>query len=39
MHIWDELFEQSSEMPDELISDAKDLFDYMNSFKKEGVRK
>lgn len=34
-HIWDKCFEQSSEMLDELISDAKDLFNYMNSFKVE----
>lgn len=31
-HIWDELFQRSTEMPSEIISDAKDLFDYMNSF-------
>ena len=31
-HIYDELFQRSAEMPSEIISDAKDLFDYMNSF-------
>lgn len=35
VHLWDELFEQSTEMPNELIDDAKDLFDYMNSFKEK----
>lgn len=31
-HIYDEFFERSTEMPSEIVSDAKDLFDYMNSF-------